>query len=102
MPQVGEQPSPVRAAEYARGQPAVGARKLEDCRRAPLAQDVGPSALVGRLEESPIGDLSIADRLAIPGETSLIVGNRGGADTFPYGYFKAWTLDTNTGRFDRA
>ena len=44
MPQVGEQPSPVRAAEYARGQPAVGARELEDRRRAPLAQHVGPSA----------------------------------------------------------
>ena len=23
------------------------------------------------------------------------------ADTFPYGFFKAWKLDTNTGRFDR-
>jgi hypothetical protein len=59
------------------------------------------TTLVGRLTESLIGGLSIADRLAIKGETSLIIGNRGSAETFPYGYFKAWTLDTNTGRFDR-
>ena len=66
-------------------------------------RDVAEGAdLVARLTESVIGGLSIADRLAINGETSLIIGNRGGADTFPYGYFRAWTLDTNTGRFDRA
>ena len=33
--------------------------------------------LVGRLTDSLIGGLSIADRLAITGETSLIIGNRG-------------------------
>ena len=27
----------------------------------------------------------------------MIIGNRGGSETFPYGYFKAWTLNTNTG-----
>jgi hypothetical protein len=48
-----------------------------------------------------VGGLPLAERLAISGETSLIVGNRGGAKTFPYGYFRAWTLDTNTGRFER-
>ena len=59
------------------------------------------AVLVGRLTDSLIGGFTITERLAITGETSLIIGNRGGADTFPYGYFKAWTLDTNTGRFDR-
>ena len=57
-------------------------------------------ALVGHLTQSVIGGFSIADRLAIRGETTLIIGNRGGSETFPYGYFKAWTLNTNTGRFD--
>jgi hypothetical protein len=57
--------------------------------------------LVGRLTESVIGGLSIDERRAIKGETSLIIGNRGVAETFPYGYFKAWTLDTNTGKFER-
>jgi hypothetical protein len=59
------------------------------------------TSVVGRLADSLIGGLSVADRISIPGETSLIVGNRGGAETFPYGYFRAWTLNTNTGRFDR-
>jgi len=58
-------------------------------------------ALIGHLTQSVIGGFSIADRLAIRGETTVIVGNRGGSETFPYGYFKAWTLNTNTGRFDR-
>jgi hypothetical protein len=57
--------------------------------------------LVGRLTHSVIDGLSIDERRAIMGETSLIIGNRGVAETFPYGYFKAWTLDTNTGKFDR-
>jgi hypothetical protein len=56
--------------------------------------------LVGRLTNSVIGGLSIDERRAIKGETSLIIGNRGVAEIFPYGYFKAWTLDTNIGRFD--
>ncbi len=58
-------------------------------------------ALIGHLTQSVIGGFSIADRLAIRGDTTVIVGNRGGSETFPYGYFKAWTLNTNTGRFDR-
>jgi hypothetical protein len=57
--------------------------------------------LIGHLTQSVIGGFSIADRLAIRGETMLIIGNRGVSETFPYGYFKAWALDTNTGRFER-
>ena len=59
-------------------------------------------ALVDRLAHSVIGGWSIADRLALGGDTTLIVGNRCGAETFPYGYFRNGTLDTNTGRFERA
>jgi hypothetical protein len=59
------------------------------------------TALVDRLAQSVIGGLSIADRLDIRGDTTLIIGNRGGAETFPYGYFRTWMLDTNTGRFER-
>jgi hypothetical protein len=58
-------------------------------------------ALIGHLTQSVIGGFSIVDRLAIRGDTTVIIGNRGGSETFPYGYFKAWTLNTNTGRFDR-
>ena len=59
-------------------------------------------ALIGHLTQSVIGGFSIADRLAIQGETTVIIGNRGGSETFPYGYFRAWTLDTNTGQFQHA
>jgi hypothetical protein len=57
--------------------------------------------LVTHLTESIIGGVPLAERLAITGETVLIIGNRGVAETFPYGYFRAWTLDTNTGSFER-
>lgn len=59
------------------------------------------SALVGQLVDSMIAGLSIDERLTLGGQTCLIVGNRGEAETFPYGYFKVWTLDPNTGRFTR-
>jgi hypothetical protein len=59
------------------------------------------SALAGQLTDAVIAGLSIDDRLALGGETCLIVGNRGEAGTFPYGYFKVWGLDPNTGRFAR-
>jgi len=58
--------------------------------------------LIGHLTQSVIGGFSIADRLAIRGATTVIIGNRGGSETFPYGYFRAWTLDTNTGQFQHA
>jgi hypothetical protein len=57
--------------------------------------------LVNRLTESVIGGMLIAERMALTGETSLIIGGRGEADTFPYGYFKIWILNANTGRFER-
>jgi hypothetical protein len=57
--------------------------------------------LVNRLTESVIAGLPIDQRMALTGETSLIIGSRGEAETFPYGYFKIWTLNANTGRFDR-
>ena len=60
----------------------------------------GPS-LVARLADEVIASLTIEQRLAITGETLLMVGNRGEAETFPYGYFRAWRLVTNTGKFER-
>jgi hypothetical protein len=57
--------------------------------------------LVDHLTDAVIGGLPIADRLAIRGQTSLIIGSRGGPKTFLYGDFKTWTLNANTGRFER-
>jgi hypothetical protein len=42
-----------------------------------------------------IGSLSAAQRVAVAGETALVIGNRGEGETFPWGYFKMWLLDTN-------
>ena len=48
-----------------------------------------------------IGSLTVADRMLITGETVLIVGNRGDGESFPWGFFKAWMLDVNLGRFEK-
>jgi hypothetical protein len=48
-----------------------------------------------------IGSLSVAQRAALSGETAIIVGSRGEGETFPWGYFKCWLLDTNVGRFEK-
>lgn len=78
------------------------------CIRAPLRvmfayrRDGNEGAkLVKQLTESIISKLPISERLLLTGETSLVIGSRGEADTFPYGYFKLWTLNTNTGLFER-
>jgi hypothetical protein len=59
------------------------------------------SALVQRLADDVVGSLPIAERVRLVGETMLIVGNRAEGSTFPYGFFKSWVLDVNTGRFAR-
>ncbi len=48
-----------------------------------------------------IGSLSPAERTSLTGETVMIVGNRGEGETFPWGYFKMWLLDSNVGRFEK-
>jgi hypothetical protein len=48
-----------------------------------------------------VGSLAVAERMALAGETALIIGNRGDGATFPWGYFKIWLLDTNVGRFEK-
>jgi hypothetical protein len=60
----------------------------------------GPS-LVARLADEVISSLSTEQRLATSGETLLVVGNRGEAETFPYGYFRSWRFERNTGRFEQ-
>ena len=48
-----------------------------------------------------VGSLSTAERVAVTGETVLVIGNRGEGESFPWGYFKMWLLDTNVGRFEK-
>ena len=57
---------------------------------------------VAALGNNVVGDIPIADRVALDGETLVVVGSRNDAATFPYGFFQAWKLNTNTGRFERS
>lgn len=57
--------------------------------------------LIARLTEDVIGGFGPKEREALNGQTVLIIGNRGEGESFPWGYFKCWLLDTNIGRFDK-
>lgn len=57
--------------------------------------------LVHTVCDDVIGPVAPADRRALAGETVVVVGNRGESETFPWGYFKFWLLDTNLGRFSK-
>jgi len=59
------------------------------------------SALVRYLADAVVGSLPIEERVDLVGETLLIVGSKAEESTFPYGFFKDWVLDKNTGRFAR-
>jgi hypothetical protein len=56
-------------------------------------------ALLRFLKQEVIDSLGIRGRSKLEGETVVIVGSRGDSDTFPYGFFKFWGLDRNTGSF---
>ena len=58
-------------------------------------------ALVTWLGTSVVKAIPLAQRTNLEGETVVVVGSRNEADTFPYGFFQAWKLNTNTGFFER-
>jgi len=66
------------------------------CYRRNLADG---SALVRHLTKTVVGSLPLETRARLLGHTLLIVGSRADESTFPYGFFKSWRLDKNTGRF---
>lgn len=66
------------------------------CYRADM--DEG-TALVRHLEREVVGALTVPQRLALEGETLVVVGSRGKAETFPNGFFRWWWLEPNTGTF---
>jgi hypothetical protein len=57
------------------------------------------SALVHHLGQEVVQAMGLVGRASLHGETLVVVGSRNEADVFPYGFFKWWRLDTNTGRF---
>ncbi len=57
--------------------------------------------LVRHLANEVVQAMEIQTRTGLTGETLLVVGTRSETATFPYGFFKDWTLDANTSRFRR-
>ncbi|MFN8472771.1 MAG: hypothetical protein U0822_11325 [Anaerolineae bacterium] len=55
-------------------------------------------ALMRRLAKDVVAALDVDSRLRL-GPTLVVVGCRDEAATFPYGFFKWWALETNTGAF---
>jgi hypothetical protein len=59
------------------------------------------AALVKHLRDEVIHAMRLTGRVALEGETVLVIGSRSEAGTFPDGFFSWWRLDTNTGTFAR-
>ncbi|MHC2708422.1 hypothetical protein ACVIWV_007715 [Bradyrhizobium diazoefficiens] len=59
------------------------------------------AGLVRHLANEIIRSIEIQARSSLTGETLVIVGSHNESATFPYGFFKDWTLDANTARFRR-
>lgn len=57
--------------------------------------------LVRHLSSRVLSEMPMAERTSLGAETLLVTGCRNEAETFPYGFFKEWLLDLNTGRFSR-
>ena len=55
------------------------------------------ATLVRLLRDQLIAMMPIETRISLDGETLVVVGTRGEVATFPYGFFKWWRLDANTG-----
>jgi hypothetical protein len=48
-----------------------------------------------------VDGMPLTERVALEGETLVVVGSRNDSETFPYGFFQIWKLNSNTGRFER-
>ncbi|WP_315701867.1 MULTISPECIES: hypothetical protein [unclassified Bradyrhizobium] len=59
------------------------------------------AGLIRHLADEVIQAMEVPARSALEGETIVIIGSRSESATFPYGFFKDWTLDANTARFRR-
>jgi hypothetical protein len=55
--------------------------------------------LVRSLGQEVVNAMNLTARTQLRGETLVIVGSRADSGTFPYGFFKSWRLENNTGKF---
>ena len=58
------------------------------------------SDLVRFLRREVVLAMKMEERTSLTGETVVVVGTRGAAETFPYGFFKWWMLEKNTSTFN--
>lgn len=58
------------------------------------------ASLVRFLQDQVVKAMPLAERVALAGETLIIVGSRNEAGLFPYGFFRWWRLNTDTGGFE--
>lgn len=57
-------------------------------------------SLIRYLGQEVVRALPIEERVSLKGETYVVVGGKNDSATFPYGFFKWWQLDNNTGNFN--
>ena len=57
--------------------------------------------LVRSLKHDVIDGFTIEERMTLDDRILVVTGSRGEGETFPYGYFKVWRLNPNTGDFER-
>jgi hypothetical protein len=57
-------------------------------------------SLIQHLRREVIDAMSLQGRVKLEGRTFVVVGSRNDAETFPYGFFKWWELNTDTGHFE--
>ena len=56
-------------------------------------------ALIQHLRTEVVEAMDLGGRVRLDGRTIVVVGSRSDAETFPFGFFSWWELETNTGRF---
>lgn len=106
---VGRWPSLVAAVELenSRSDDAVAYSLWKTlCTRADLRvvfcyrqTDSEGASLMKILQEDVIGSMSLEERVGLGGETLVAVGIKERLEAFPYGYFKWWRLDSQSGNF---
>jgi hypothetical protein len=57
------------------------------------------SDLVRFLRDEVVHAMDLEKRIKLEGKTIVVVGSRNDSAIFPYGFFKWWSLDINTGTF---
>lgn len=58
------------------------------------------SGLVRLLGDNVVGTMSLPERERLSGDTLVFVGSHSESNSFPYGFFRAWRLNRNVGRFE--